>query len=87
MRLHLSVLLLCQITWLVLCDKNFRLGRSKGGNLGTPGGYNGEPLPKPQWFKQRLDHSSSTNLRTFKQVSIYPHYILSFRYGYPIFSS
>lgn len=48
-------------------DKHFRLGRSKYGNLGVPGGYAGEPLPPAQWFKQKLDHSSPSDLRTWKQ--------------------
>lgn len=47
--------------------KHFRLGRSKGGNLGAPGGYNGEKLPSEQWFKQKLDHSNPSDLRVWKQ--------------------
>lgn len=68
MRLLLSFLLLFQVLLTVRCGKHFRLGRSKGGNLGGPGGYDGEPLPEPKWFKQKLDHSSPSNLNTWKQV-------------------
>lgn len=52
-------------------EKYFRLGRSKNGNLGAPGGYNGEPLPPAQWFKQKLDHSTPSDLRTWKQVIVF----------------
>ncbi|CAB3225795.1 unnamed protein product [Arctia plantaginis] len=48
----------------VECTKH---GRSKNGNLGAPGGYNGEPLPPAQWFMQKLDHSTPSDLRTWKQ--------------------
>ncbi|XP_075991129.1 putative serine protease K12H4.7 [Anticarsia gemmatalis] len=48
-------------------ERYFHLGRSKGGNLGAPGGYNGEPLPAAQWFKQKLDHSSPSDQRMWKQ--------------------
>lgn len=50
------------------CEPKFRLGRSKGGNLGAPGGYNGEILPQAQWFKQKLNHFSPSDIRTWKQV-------------------
>ncbi|XP_013179588.1 PREDICTED: putative serine protease K12H4.7 [Papilio xuthus] len=54
---------------LVLChgSKEFRLGRSKNGNLGIPGEYAGEKVPPAQWFKQKLDHFSPTDLRSWKQ--------------------
>lgn len=49
---------------------NFRLGRSRGGNLGAPAVKGNEgPLPEAQWFKQKLDHFSTTDLTTWKQVS------------------
>lgn len=47
--------------------KHFRLGHSHGGNLGAPAEYDGEPLPKAQWFEQKLDHFSRTNMRTWSQ--------------------
>lgn len=67
-----SLILACLI---FLCfrahgTKHFRLGRGKGGNLGAPGGYNGEQLPPAQWFKQKLDHSSPSDLRVWKQVGV-----------------
>lgn len=51
--------------------KKFHLGRSNGGNLGIPGGDYQSNLPPPQWFKQKLDHSNPSDLRTWKQVCIY----------------
>lgn len=48
--------------------KQFRLGRSKGGNLGGPGNYAGEKLPPAQWFKQKIDHFTATDVRYWKQV-------------------
>lgn len=58
------------IIHLILChgNKDFRLGRSKNGNLGVPGDYLGEKVPPAQWFKQKLDHFSPTDLRSWKQV-------------------
>ncbi|XP_049884972.1 putative serine protease K12H4.7 [Pectinophora gossypiella] len=47
--------------------KQFRLGRSRGGNLGVPAGYEGQNLPPAQWFNQKLDHSSPSDIRTWKQ--------------------
>ncbi|XP_062524740.1 putative serine protease K12H4.7 [Bombyx mori] len=47
--------------------KKFHLGRSNGGNLGIPGGDYQSNLPPPQWFKQKLDHSNPSDLRTWKQ--------------------
>lgn len=51
--------------------RNFRLGRSRGGNLGVPGQvhHDDNGLPEAQWFKQKLDHFSPTDLTTWKQVS------------------
>nr|CAH7720380.1 unnamed protein product [Callosobruchus chinensis] len=51
--------------------RNFNHGRSKGGNLGIPGGddlVRGE-LQKVtiDWFTQYLDHSNPTDNRTWKQ--------------------
>ncbi|XP_047524948.1 putative serine protease F56F10.1 [Pieris napi] len=48
-------------------SKEFRLGRSKGGNLGAPAEYAGENLPPAQWFQQKLDHSSPTDQRVWEQ--------------------
>ncbi|XP_028171443.1 putative serine protease K12H4.7 [Ostrinia nubilalis] len=67
MRLLVCFLLLFQVPILVLSLKDFRLGRGKGGSLGSPGGDINEPLPAAKWFKQRLDHSSAVNLITWKQ--------------------
>ncbi|XP_073954590.1 putative serine protease K12H4.7 [Choristoneura fumiferana] len=51
----------------VVTGRHFHLGRSKYGNLGAPADSNGLRLPKAQWFKQKLDHSSSSDQRTWKQ--------------------
>ncbi|CAH0746146.1 unnamed protein product [Diatraea saccharalis] len=59
-------LLVLQIC-LAVAAKNFHLGRSKGGNLGTPMGYHSEPLPIARWFNQKLDHSNPLNLMTWEQ--------------------
>lgn len=67
MRLITLSCLLLILCYAVYGGKHFKLGRSKGGNLGAPGGYKGEPLPPAQWFKQKLDHSSPSDLRTWKQ--------------------
>lgn len=66
-RLSLFVLLI-SVLWSVNGDKQFRLGRSKGGNLGAPADYSDQNTPPAQWFEQKLDHSSFTDLRTWKQV-------------------
>lgn len=64
--------LLCTILFssiiFVDCGKNFRLGRSKGGNLGEPIDVKDENLPPAQWFTQKLDHFRPTDKRTWQQV-------------------
>lgn len=52
---------------LVFGGKNFRLGRSRGGNLGIPSGFYDGHLPVAQWFTQKLDHFSPSEIRTWKQ--------------------
>ncbi|KAJ0183898.1 hypothetical protein K1T71_000321 [Dendrolimus kikuchii] len=64
--LRSTIFVFC-LTSLVYCESKFRLGRSKGGNLGGPGGYDGEILPQAQWFKQKLDHYSLSDMRYWKQ--------------------
>uniref|UniRef100_A0A2A4JNU2 Serine protease K12H4.7 n=1 Tax=Heliothis virescens TaxID=7102 RepID=A0A2A4JNU2_HELVI len=86
MRLHF--LLICLI--LILSNvayggKQFRLGRSKGGNLGAPGGYSGEQLPPAQWFIQKLDHSSPSDLRTWKQRYFVNDSFYDFKNQGPVF--
>lgn len=70
-------LFICLISFTLLaeieCGRHFRLGRSKGGNLGAPGEAENQKiheLPPAQWFKQKLDHFSVTDSRTWKQVRI-----------------
>lgn len=67
MRSSIILLVLLHFCNVVYGGRDFRLGRSKGGNLGAPGGYEGESLPPAQWFKQKLDHSSPSDLRSWKQ--------------------
>lgn len=71
MRSLILIFLVLYLGYEVHGGKHFRLGRSKGGNLGGPGGYDGETLPPAQWFKQKLDHSSPSDVRTWKQVIIF----------------
>ncbi|XP_026500280.2 putative serine protease K12H4.7 [Vanessa tameamea] len=64
------ILLLFTLITLIQCEKQFRLGRSKGGNLGAPAGDENQKihdLPPKQWFKQKLDHFSATDTRIWKQ--------------------
>lgn len=68
MRSTVLAFLLVYLSHVACGGKHFRLGRSKGGNLGAPGGYKGEPLPAAQWFKQKLDHFNPSDLSTWKQV-------------------
>lgn len=70
MQLLILILPLFQLLSVTHGVKQFRLGRSKGGNLGLPGHHHdrGDKLPPARWFKQKLDHSSSSDLRTWKQV-------------------
>ncbi|CAH0716103.1 unnamed protein product, partial [Brenthis ino] len=56
-----------QLIFLVECGRQFRLGRSKGGNLGEPAGVEHQNLPPAQWFTQKLDHFRPTDKRTWKQ--------------------
>ncbi|XP_059055220.1 putative serine protease K12H4.7 isoform X1 [Achroia grisella] len=63
----LTLFIIFEASYSVLSTKRFRLGRGNGGNLGAPGGYDGEPLPPARWFKQKLDHSTPTNVQLWKQ--------------------
>lgn len=65
--------------------RQFRLGRSKGGNLGAPGDYKGEILPPKQWFKQRLDHYNPSDLRTWKQLYFVNDSFYDFKNQGPVF--
>ncbi|CAK1554854.1 unnamed protein product [Leptosia nina] len=66
-RLYFLIVLLIPAFLEVNCGKQFRLGRAKGGNLGAPQGVAHEEVPPAKWFKQKLDHSAPTDLRTWKQ--------------------
>ncbi|XP_023948748.2 putative serine protease K12H4.7 [Bicyclus anynana] len=66
-RIFCVVVILFKVIILVHCAKRFHLGRSKGGNLGLPGGVVHGKLPPEQWFEQKLDHSTPTDMRTWKQ--------------------
>lgn len=69
MSLVCSIVALCfQLIILVQCTKRFHLGRSRGGNLGAPAVSERTELPPALWFEQKLDHSSPTDMRTWKQV-------------------
>lgn len=69
MRSLILFLSLLHLSFVAHGGKQFRLGRSKGGNLGLPGLHaKEEKLPPARWFNQKLDHSSSSDLRTWKQV-------------------
>lgn len=67
--MFLRIFVLCLVVGLVYSSRQFRLGRSRDGNLGSPGDYAGEKLPEERWMEQKLDHFSPTDLRTWKQVS------------------
>ncbi|XP_011568992.3 putative serine protease K12H4.7 [Plutella xylostella] len=65
--MFLRIFVLCLVVGLVYSSRQFRLGRSRDGNLGSPGDYAGEKLPEERWMEQKLDHFSPTDLRTWKQ--------------------
>ncbi|XP_068632840.1 putative serine protease F56F10.1 [Battus philenor] len=67
--MHLKLILFVVFNFVILCQcgRQFRLGRGRHGNLGSPGNYAGEKLPNARWFKQKLDHFSRTDLRTWQQ--------------------
>lgn len=68
----LAIVCLLQVILLVCGDRQgrlFRHGRRSGGNLGAPGDYDEANIPQAQWFEQKLDHSTYSNLKTWKQVS------------------
>lgn len=71
-RLIYKIALFLQVILAVQSSQHFRLGRSKGGNLGAPGGARSYNLPPAQWFKQKLDHFTPTDTRTWKQVYNFP---------------
>lgn len=59
--------------FLLVCSENhFRHGRSTGGNLGAPGDYSKDNVPQAQWFDQKVDHSTYSDVRTWKQVRMLP---------------
>ncbi|XP_063393399.1 putative serine protease K12H4.7 [Cydia fagiglandana] len=66
------------------CALRFRLGRDKGGNLGAPHVENVE-LPKAQWFKQKLDHFSPADQRTWKQCYFVNDTFYNFSNPGPVF--
>ncbi|XP_041987863.1 putative serine protease K12H4.7 [Aricia agestis] len=45
----------------------FKIGRSRGGNLGAPAGDVPDDLPPALWFIQKLDHFTPTDKRIWKQ--------------------
>ncbi|VEN40301.1 unnamed protein product [Callosobruchus maculatus] len=71
MRGFLSLITCFAILQNVRGWREFSRGRSKGGNLGLPGGddlVRGEhEKVTTEWFTQYLDHSSPTDSRTWKQ--------------------
>lgn len=69
-RILSSILFLFLLTSFVQCGVNFRLGRSKHGNLGAPVGADKDSLPPNKYFLQKLDHSSPTDQRYWEQVNI-----------------
>ncbi|XP_026730974.1 putative serine protease K12H4.7 [Trichoplusia ni] len=85
MRSLILIFLVLYLGYEVHGGKHFRLGRSKGGNLGGPGGYNGETLPPAQWFKQKLDHSSPSDVRTWKQRYFVNDSYFDFKNQGPVF--
>ncbi|XP_032526594.2 putative serine protease K12H4.7 [Danaus plexippus] len=66
-RILSSILFLFLLTSFVQCGVNFRLGRSKHGNLGAPVGADKDSLPPNKYFLQKLDHSSPTDQRYWEQ--------------------
>ncbi|CAH2103833.1 unnamed protein product [Euphydryas editha] len=83
-------IILLSFTFLVVvkCGRQFRLGRSKGGNLGAPGEEEDRKihdLPPAQWFQQKLDHFSVTDSRRWKQRYFVNESFYDFKNPGPIF--
>ncbi|KAL4717657.1 hypothetical protein ACJJTC_000806 [Scirpophaga incertulas] len=68
MHLLLKILLLFQGFCFAFGFRDFNLGRSKGGNIGSPPLINlDEEVPEPKLFDQIVDHSDPSNKDSYKQ--------------------